>query len=447
MHIQLSDKFTTSKLVRFTMSSILMMVFISIYSVVDGFFVGRYVGSNGLAAVNIVFPLIMTIGSFGFMLGTGGTAEVARAMGEKRDQAANQYFSLLTLVTVLMGIFLSLLAFIFMEPLCYFMGASELIIDDSVTYGRIATLGSVFFMLQGFFQSFFVTAERPKMGFYLSIFSGISNIFLDWLLIGVFGMGLAGAAIATVCGFMISGLIPVFYFFSDNRSRLQFTKPGKDVSMILRSMGNGASEMVTNISRSLITVLFNVQLMQLLGEDGVAAISVMLYIEFVFTAVLIGFSIGAAPVIGYHFGARNGRELKNLHHSCLKIVGLVSVVMFIISELAASALVSIFVADNPALIELTVQGFRFFAVSFLFCGINIFASAYFTALGNGRASAMISFIRTLVLQVTMILLLPKFFGIQGIWMALPVAEALTLGLTFWYFSQQQSIFKICPTDW
>lgn len=447
MHIQLSDKFTTSKLVRFTMSSILMMVFISIYSVVDGFFVGRYVGSNGLAAVNIVFPLVMTIGSFGFMLGTGGTAEVARAMGEKWDKAANQYFSLLTLVTVLMGIFLSLLAFIFMEPLCYFMGASDLIIDDSVTYGRICTLGSVFFMLQGFFQSFFVTAERPKMGFYLSILSGISNIFLDWLLIGVFGMGLSGAAIATVCGFMVSGLIPVFYFFSDNSSRLQFAKPGKDASMIRRSMGNGASEMVTNISRSLITVLFNVQLMQLLGEDGVAAISVMLYIEFVFTAVLIGFSIGAAPVIGYHYGARNGGELKNLHHSCLKIVCLVSVVMFIISELAASALVSIFVVNNPALIELTVQGFRVFAISFLFCGINIFASAYFTALGNGRASAMISFIRTLVLQVTMILLLPKLFGIQGIWMALPVAEALTLGLSFWYFSQQQRIFKIRPTDW
>lgn len=447
MHIQLSDKFTTSKLVRFTMSSILMMVFISIYSVVDGFFVGRYVGSNGLAAVNIVFPLIMAIGSFGFMLGTGGTAEVARAMGEKRDQAANQYFSFLTLVTVLMGIILSLLAFVFMEPLCYFMGASELIIDDSMTYGRICILGSVFFMLQGFFQSFFVTAERPKMGFYLSIFSGISNIFLDWLLVGVFGMGLSGAAIATVCGFMVSGLIPVFYFFANNHSRLQFTKSGKDVAMILRSMGNGASEMVTNISRSLITVLFNVQLMQLRGEDGVAAISVMLYIEFVFTAVLIGFSIGAAPVIGYHFGARNGDELKKLYHSCLKIVSLVSVVMFIISELAASALVSVFVVDNPALIELTVQGFRVFAISFLFCGINIFASAYFTALGNGRASAMISFIRTLVLQVAMILFLPRFFGIQGIWMALPVAELLTMGLTFWYFSQQQSLFKIRPTDW
>lgn len=428
------------------MSSILMMVFISIYSVVDGFFVGRYVGSNGLAAVNIVFPLIMTIGSFGFMLGTGGTAEVARAMGEKRDQAANQYFSFLTLVTVLMGVFLSLLAFIFMEPLCYFMGASELIIGDAVTYGRICALGTGFFMLQGFFQSFFVTAERPKIGFFLSILSGIINIFLDWLLVGVWGMGLSGAAIATVCGFMISGLIPVFYFFSANSSRLQFSKPVKDLSMLLASMSNGASEMVTNISRSLITVLFNIRLMRLLGEDGVAAISVMLYIEFIFTAVLIGFSIGAAPVIGYHFGARKGDELKKLYHSCLKIVGVVSVAMFIISELAAPALVSIFLGDNPVLIELTVHGFRIFAVSFLFCGFNIFASAYFTALGDGRVSAIISFTRTLFLQVIMILLLPQLFGIQGIWMALPVAEALSLGLTFWYFKQQQSIFKICPTD-
>lgn len=446
MRIQLSEKFTTRKLLRFTMSSILMMVFISIYSVVDGFFVGRYVGSNGLAAVNIVFPLIMTIGSFGFMLGTGGTAEVARAMGEQREQVAKEYFSFLTLVTVLMGVFLSLLAFIFMEPLCYVMGASELIIADCVTYGRICTLGNVFFMLQGFFQSFFVAAERPKIGFLLSILSGIINIFLDWLLVGVWGMGLSGAAIATVCGFMVSGLIPVFYFLSDNSSRLQFAKPVNDIAMLLRSMGNGASEMVTNISRSLITVLFNVQLMQLLGEDGVAAISVMLYIEFVFTAVLIGFSIGVAPVIGYHYGARNGDELKKLHHSCLKIVGLVSVSMFIISELAAVTLITIFIIDNPSLIELTVQGFRVFALSFLFCGINIFASAYFTALGNGRASAMISFIRALVLQVTMILLLPQFFGIWGIWLALPVAEALMLGLTFWYFRQQQGIFKIRPTD-
>jgi putative MATE family efflux protein len=441
MRIKLSDTFSTKKLLQYAMPSILMMVFISVYSVVDGFFVGLFVGGKGLAAVNIVFPLIMAISSFGFMLGAGGSAEVARKLGEGKGQTAKEYFTMLTIATSLVGILLSLLCLNYIRPICYLMGASDLIIEDCVVYGKICLAGNVFFTLQAFFQSLLVTAERPGMGFALSIVSGITNMLLDWLFIGVLHMGLAGAALATTAGFIIGSLVPLFYFMSAKPVQLHFVKPVWDLKVLLRSMGNGSSEMVTNISRSLIALLFNIQLMSLMGEDGVAAISVMLYVEFVFTAVLIGFSMGTAPVIGFNFGARRGDQLKTIFHSCLRVVVIVSAGMFVISQLAAPGLIAIFIHNDPQLLQITVTGFRLFAISFLASGINIFASSYFTALCNGRVSAIISLMRTLILQSILILVLPLIIGINGIWIALPLAEILTLGLSFWYFYKNQAVFE------
>ncbi len=446
MPIQLSEVFTTRKLLSFALPTILMMVFISIYSVVDGIFVGIFVGSNGLAAINIVFPLVMAIASFGLMLGAGGSAEVAKKLGQGQKQRALEYFTLLTITTLVIGLVLSGISLIFLRPICYAMGASELIIEDCLVYGRICLIGNVFFMLQMFFQSFLVTAERPKMGFHLSLVSGLLNILLDVLLIAILGFGLAGAALATICGFTIGSVIPIIYFMKKNTSQLRFVKPVFEKGVILRSMGNGSSEMVTNVSRSLVALLFNIQLMKLLGEAGVAAISVMLYVEFVFTAVLIGFAVGIAPIIAFKFGAKQGAELKAVFLSSIHFVIAVSLLMFVLSQVLAQGLVMLFIRDNPDLISLTVKGFRIFAISFLACGINIFASAYFTALGNGKVSALISFLRTLVLQAIMIMVLPLFFGLNGIWMALPVAELMTVAISLLYFKKNQGIFEILKAE-
>lgn len=446
MPIQLSEVFTTRKILKFAMPTIFMMVFISIYSVVDGIFVGIFVGSNGLAAINIVFPLVMAIASFGLMLGAGGSAEVAQKLGQGQKQLALEYFTLLTITTLVIGLVLSGISLIFLRPISYAMGASELIIEDCLVYGRICLLGNVFFMLQMFFQSFLVTAERPKMGFHLSLVSGVVNILLDFLLIAILGFGLTGAALATICGFAIGSIIPTIYFMKKNTSQLRFVKPVFDMGVILRSMGNGSSEMVTNVSRSLVALLFNIQLMRLLGEAGVAAISVMLYVEFVFTAVLIGFSVGIAPIIAFKFGAKQGAELKAIFLSSIHFVIVVSVLMFVLSQVMAQGLVTLFIRDNADLISLTVKGFRIFAISFLACGINIFASAYFTALGNGKVSALISFLRTLVLQAIMIMVLPLFFGLNGIWMALPVAEAITVTISLLYFKKNQRIFEVLKPE-
>ncbi|WKY47371.1 MATE family efflux transporter [Eubacteriaceae bacterium ES3] len=446
MEIQLSDRFNSVRLLRFALPSIMMMVFISIYSVVDGFFVGRYVGSYGLATVNIVFPLIMAIAAFGFMLGTGGTATVAQTLGSGQADRARGIFSFYTLVTLAFGLTATAFTFTLMTPLCYWLGASEAIIEDCVAYGRICSLGIVFFLLQAFFQTFFVAAERPKLGFYLSILSGITNILFDWLLVGRLGWGLNGAATATVAGFVVGGLFPILYFSFNHTSSLYFVRPDINWCLLFKSLGNGASEMVTNLSRSLITVLFNIILMRELGENGVAAISVMLYVEFVFTAVLIGFSVGVAPVFGFHFGARNGDELRSLFFICLRALALISLLLFAVAEVSARLLIIIFIPDNGPLIDLTVYGFRLFALSFLGCGINIFASAYFTALGNGTVSALISFLRTLVLQALSILVLPGLVGINGIWLALPLAEGLGLAISAYFFYRQRNVFKIRPQN-
>ena len=424
MQIKLSDHFTYSRLLRFTLPSIIMMIISSVYSVVDGLFVSNLVGSIALSAVNIVFPLAMIIGSFGFMLGTGGSAIVAKTLGEGEPQLANRYFSLFIYSVIGLGAVLSIGCILFMEPIVRMAGASDLLLDDCMAYGRILLAGSIPFMLQTSFQSFFIVAEKPHMGLLLSVASGITNMILDYLFIAVLDMGISGAALATVIGYCVGGVIPLFYFLRPSLKGLRLTKTKLYPRQLLHACTNGSSELMSNISASVVGILYNIQLMKLIGEAGVAAYSVMMYVDFVFVATFLGFSMGSAPIISYQYGAQNRSELKSVFRKSLTVVGIASVAMVVISEFLSRPLASAFVGYDPQLLEMTVHGFRLFALCYFFCGINIYASAYFTALCNGAVSAFISFMRTLLLRGGMVLIMPLLFGLDGIWAAVVVAEGL-----------------------
>ncbi len=426
MKIRLSDHFTTGKLFRFTLPSVIMMVFTSMYSVVDGLFVSRYVGVEAMASISVVMPLLMVLGSFGFMLGSGGSAEVAKTLGQGDVKKAKGYFTMLTMSIFVIGIMLSGMCLVFIKPICYFLGANNTLIEYCADYATICLLGNTFFMLQVFFQSFMITAERPHLGLFLTVAGGVTNIVLDWLFIAQFHWGLRGAATATVCGYLLNSIVPIVYFLSPNKSRLSFCKPKFYLRALLHSAANGSSEMVSNISASITSFLFNTQLMRLAGETGVAAITIMQYVNFIFIAVLIGFSMGSAPIVGFHYGAGNNAELKNLFKKCLGIVLSVSVAMFIISEIFSKPILKAFSSGSAVLEKMTLSGFRIFALSFIISGINIFASSFFTALCNGKASAAISFLRSLVLGTGMIMILPFVFGIEGVWMAPVFSEFFTM---------------------
>lgn len=434
MQIKLSDHFSYGRLLRFTLPSIIMMVISSIYSVVDGLFVSNLVGDLALSSVNIVFPVAMIVGSFGFMLGTGGSAIVARTMGEGDQPLANRYFSMIIYAVVVLGVVLSTVCVIYMEPIARFAGASDALIGDCVVYGRILLAGSVPFMLQTSFQSFFVVAEKPHLGLALSIAAGVTNMVMDYVLIAVCDLGVAGAAIATVMGYCVGGMLPLLYFLRSKREGIRLTHTRFYGKQLLHACTNGSSELMSNISASIVGILYNIQLMRLIGEQGVAAYSVMMYVDFVFVATFLGFSIGSAPIVSYHYGAGNHPELKNVFRKSMTVILCTSVAMVILSELLSRPLSSAFVGYNAELLEMTVHGFRLFALCYLFCGINIYASSFFTALCNGALSALISFLRSLLLRGGMVLLMPILFGLDGIWTAVIAAEGLgavvSLGLLY-----------------
>lgn len=434
MQIKLSDHFSYGRLLRFTLPSIIMMVISSIYSVVDGLFVSNLVGDLALSSVNIVFPVAMIVGSFGFMLGTGGSAIVARTMGEGDQPLANRYFSMIIYAVVLLGVVLSAVCVIYMEPIARFAGASDALIGDCVVYGRILLAGSVPFMLQTSFQSFFVVAEKPHLGLALSIAAGVTNMVMDYVLIAVCDLGVAGAAIATVMGYCVGGVLPLLYFLRPKREGIRLTRTRFYGKQLLHACTNGSSELMSNISSSVVGILYNIQLMRLIGEQGVAAYSVMMYVDFVFVATFLGFSIGSAPIVSYHYGAGNHPELKNVFRKSMAVILCTSVAMVILSELLSRPLSSAFVGYNAELLEMTVHGFRLFALCYLFCGINIYASSFFTALCNGALSALISFLRSLLLRGGMVLLMPILFDLDGIWTAVIAAEGLgavvSLGLLY-----------------
>ncbi len=437
MRIQLSEHFTYNKLLRFVLPSIIMMIFTSIYTVVDGLFVSNYVGKNSYTALNLIWPLLMAMGTLGFMIGTGGSAIVSKTLGEGKKELANQYFSMLIYVTIIGGILLTIIGLIFLRPIAYLMGATDNLIDDCVLYGKILLIAQTAFMLQNVFQSFFVTAEKAKLGLAITIISGVTNMVLDYLFIVVFQWNLAGAALGTAASQLVGGIFPFFYFLRKNDSLLQLTKAKFNGSVLLKTCTNGASELMTNLSNSIVNILYNIQLMKLSGEDGVAAFGTIMYVNFIFIAIFIGYSIGSAPIVGYHYGAGNHNELKNLFRKSLFLMGIFGITLVGLAEILAIPLSKIFVGYDPELFDLTCHAFRYYAFSFLVIGFNIFASAFFTALSNGIISAVISFLRTFVLQVAMIFLLPLFFELDGIWMAITAAESLALVVTIVCFITQR----------
>ncbi|MDE6149460.1 MAG: MATE family efflux transporter [Ruminococcus sp.] len=433
MNIQLSDHFSYKKLLRFVIPSIIMMIFTSIYGVVDGLCVSNFVGKTSFAAVNLIMPLLMILGAIGFMIGTGGCAIVSKTLGEGKKETANKYFSMLVYVTIIVGIILTIIGQIFIKYIASSLGASDNMLENCVLYGRITLISLTAFMLQNVFQSFLVAAEKPKIGLNVTIAAGLTNVILDLLFVAAFKWGIAGAAAATALSQLVGGIIPLIYFSRKNSSLLQLTKSKPDMKILLKTCVNGSSELMTNVSLSLVNMLYNFQLMRFAGENGIAAYGVIMYVNFIFIAIYIGYSIGSAPIIGYHYGAGNHAELKNLFKMSLKIIGIAGILLTLLSEVLAPPLTKIFVGYDLSLYLFTCNGFRIFAFSFLISGFNIFGSSFFTALSNGAVSALISFLRTLLFQVAAVLILPIIFGINGIWFAVVASEILAVLITFSFF--------------
>ena len=430
MRIQLSDHFSLRKLIRFTLPSIAMMIFTSIYNVVDGFFVSNYAGKTPFAAVNLIMPVLMILGTVGFMLGTGGTALVAKTYGEGDREKANSLFSLFVYTAFVLGLILTVLGIIFIRPIASALGAQGALLDNCVIYARIILIALPFFILHVMFQSFFVAAEKPHLGLIVTISSGVTNMILDAVLVITFPqeLKLAGAAIATAVAQTVGGVFPLIYFFRKNNSILRLGKTKYDGKAVLKACTNGSSEFMSNISMSLVGILYNLQLIKYAGENGIAAYGVMMYVSMIFSGAFIGYSIGAAPVISYHDGAKNYDELKGLLRRSLFLVGIFGVGMVLAAELLAAPLSKIFVGYDAQLLDLTVSGFRIFGLSFGFMGFGIFASGFFTALNDGLTSALISFLRTLVFQSISILLLPRIWGVDGIWISVVIAEFMSVVL-------------------
>ena len=429
MRIQLSEHFSYSKLLRFTLPSIIMMIFTSIYSVVDGLFVSNFVGKTPFAALNLVYPILMILGSLGFMAGTGGSAIVAKTMGEGKPELANQYFSLLVFASAAAGAVISLAGILLARPISRALGAEGEMLEHCVVYARIILAVNFCFVLQNVFQSFLIAAEKPKLGLWFTVGAGLTNIVLDALLVGAFRWGVAGAAIATALSQAVGGLVPIVYFLRENTSLLRLVRSRFEGRVLWKACTNGSSELMSSISGSVVSMLYNFQLLRLAGEDGVAAFGAVMYVNFIFLAIFIGYAIGSAPVISFHYGAEHSGELHSLLKKSVVLTGAVGVAMAVLALLAAAPLSRIFVGYDRQLFELTVRGFRLYAVSYLLCGFNIFGSSFFTALNNGLASAAISFLRTLVFQCASVLVLPIFLGVDGIWLAITVAEAAALAVT------------------
>lgn len=437
MKIQLSDHFTTPRLLRFVSPSIIMMIFTSIYGVVDGLFVSNYVGKTPFAAVNLIMPFLMIMGAVGFMFGTGGSAVVSQALGEGKPDKANQYFSMMVYVVIGSGIVLTLVGLLFLRPIAAAFGASGEMLNNCVVYGRIILCTLTVFMLQNVFQSFLVTAERPQLGLAVTVAAGVTNMLLDFIFVAAFRWGIIGAAAATAASQLIGGLVPLIYFLRPNTSKLHLVKTKLNAHILGKTCINGSSELMTNISMSLVNILYNFQLMHYIGEDGVAAYGIIMYVSFIFAAIFIGYSIGSAPIIGYHYGAGNHVELKSLFRKSLCLITLWNIILTALAILTAQPLAKIFVGYDIGLTELTTRALALYSLSFLFMGYNIFGSAFFTALGNGVVSAAISFLRTLLFQIAAVLILPLLLGIDGIWLAIVVAELLALIITVYFFVKKK----------
>jgi len=443
MTIHLSDHFSYGRLMRFALPSIATMIFTSIYGVVDGFFVSNYAGKTPFAAVNLIMPVLLIMATIGFMFGTGGSAIVAAAFGEGRPGDANRYFSLFVYFTFLSGAALSVIGMIFIRPIARLLGAEGELLHHCIIYGRINLMSLPFFTLQLLFHNFFVTAEKPRLGLAVSILSGVTNMVMDAILVinlpGPYK--LAGAAVATAMSEIVGGTVPLIYFARRNSSILKLGKTRVEGRVLLKAAANGSSEFMNNVSMCIVSMLYNFQLLKYAGENGIAAYGVMMYVSLVFSAAFIGYSIGTAPLVGYHYGAENSGELKNLRKKSMRIIAAFGIGMTIAAELLAVPLSELFVGYDMGLEKLTISGFRVFAVSFLFMGFGIYGSGFFTALGNGVVSALIAFLRTLVFEAAAVMILPLVFGIRGIWSALVISEVMAAILTTFFMKKMQPKYK------
>lgn len=424
--ISLGEHFTYGKLIRFALPSVVMMIVTSLYTVVDGLFVSNFAGKNAFASLNLVWPFLQLISAAGFMVGSGGSALVALHLGEKRQERANQVFSMLIQFLVLLGVVIFVISFLFMRQISAFLGADQILIDDCVVYGRILSVSNVFMMLQAAYQSFLITAEKPKLGLGISILAGLANVVMDALFVWIFRWGIWGAALATAVSQLVGGMVPTLYFLRKNNSALRLVKTKLDRKALWKACSNGASEMMTNLSGAAIGFLYNLQLLKIAGENGVAAYGAIMYISFVFQALYFGYAMSVTSIVGYHYGAANRVELRNVLKKSLTLTGVTAILLASLAGGFSSWIARIYVGYDPLLCEMTITGMRFYAVSYLTSGFNIFASAFFTGLNNGMISALISFLRTLVIQVAAIYVLPLFLGLNGIWMAVAVAEGATL---------------------
>ena len=435
--IQLSDHFTRKRLLRFSLPSIVMMVFTSIYGVVDGYFVSNYTDKTPFAAVNLIMPFLMILGGVGFMFGTGGGALIAKTMGEGKAEKADKLFSMTVFASILCGLVLTAVGLLFLRPFARLMGAEGELLENSLLYGTINLIALPFYILQYEFQCLFATAEKPKLGLYVTVASGVANMVLDWLLVAVLPFGLAGAAAATAASQFIGGVFPLVYFARKNSSRLRLTRCRLELRPLGRICANGSSELMSNISMSLVSMLYNVQLMQYAGEDGIAAYGVLMYVSMIFQAIFIGYSVGTAPIVSYHYGAQNREELKSLLRKAIFIVAIAALCMFAAGELLAAPLSRLFVAYDEELLQMTTHAFAIFSFSFLFSGFAINGSSFFTALNDGLTSALISFLRTLVFQVAAVLLFPLLWGLDGIWFSIVAAEIMAVLATIFFLLKKQ----------
>ena len=441
MKIQLSEHFTYSKLLRFTLPSIVMMVFSSIYGVVDGFFVSNFVGKTAFTAVNFIIPFLMILGAAGFMFGTGGGALIAKTMGEGDDRRANQLFSLIVYTSIGCGVVLALLGFVFLRPLAIALGAQGAMLEDCITYGMVLLPAIPAYVLQYEFQCLFVTAEKPNLGLAVTVASGLTNMVLDALFVAVLPFGLQGAAAATALSQCVGGILPLIYFARPNSGRLRLGKTRWDGRALIKACTNGSSELMSNISMSLVSMMYNAQLLRYAGEDGIAAYGVLMYVSMIFQAMFIGYSVGTAPVVSYHYGAGNRPELHGLLRRSGTIIAVFAVAMFAAARLLAGPLSVLFVGYDAGLLAMTQHAFGIFSCCFLFSGFAIFGSSFFTALNNGLISAAISFLRTLVFQVVCVLVFPMLWQVDGIWASLVAAEAMAVVVTVIFLRTQQRRYQ------
>lgn len=442
----LARQFGFSSLLRFALPNMIMMVFLSLYTIIDGIFISRYVGTLALSAINMVYPINCLQMAIGIMLATGGSAIIARKLGEGKDTESRTHFSFLVLVSALIGVFFAIAGNILIDGILRLLGTSS----DQYTYAKLYTQilvsFSPAFFLQTVFQTLFVTAGKPNLGLLLTVFGGIANMVLDYLFIAILPFGIAGAALATAAGYLIPAIVGLLYFSFQRKGTLYFVRPAADFFMLKHACFNGSSEMVTNIANAVTTFLFNMLFLHFYGEDGVASITIVLYFQFVFSAIFYGFSMGVSPIISFKYGAGDQTQLRKIIRCCLLFMGICSVGMYALSILTIEPALSIFTEKGNQVFRITMEGFGIYAVSFLLMGISTFASSMFTAFSDRQASAIISFARTFVFLVGMLLLLPSIIGKEGIWLSVPVAEGLGIIVALWYLIRKRKIYGYAITE-